>query len=107
MDPYRSSSALPCARCSDVLDRTDDGFDCPRGCGFWDPDVRTVGRTAIGELGKRVPTQLHPGRCPTCRQVMELRRWQGVTLDVCARHGCWVAAGDRAYYLECLKAAGA
>jgi hypothetical protein len=38
---------------------------------------------------------------------MELRRWQGVTLDVCARHGCWVAAGDRAYYLDCLRAAGA
>jgi len=87
-----------CARCREALERSDAGFDCPRGHGFWDDDTLTVDGTKIGELGTLIANQLHPGRCPTCRKFMQLRRWNGMTIEVCAKHGVWVGADDVDHY---------
>ncbi len=36
-----------------------------------------------------------PAPCPSCRAVMEVQSGTtGVTLDVCARHGFWLDAGE-------------
>lgn len=99
-DPYRGSSALPCARCRESLERSPGGYDCPRGHGLWDAGKALHGAMPIAMLGSRVATQLHCGRCPTCRTTMELRRWEGVTFEVCAKHGVWVAAEDADEWLE-------
>lgn len=98
MDPYRGSSAVPCARCREALERGPVGYLCPRGHGLWDPTTEIVG-TPLARIGTALPTQLHPGRCPSCRATMEIRRWEGVTLDICDRHGVWVLSDDVDYYV--------
>jgi hypothetical protein len=98
VDPYRGSSAIPCARCREALERHSAGYDCPRGHGMWDPST-VIDDTKLAELGTTIPSQVHPGRCPACRKTMEIRRWKGVTIDVCNQHGVFVNADDADYYL--------
>lgn len=83
-----------------MLERSDDGFACPRACGYWHPRVIVVEGVPLSQRGTLVPDQLHPRVCPTCQRRMQIRRWARVTIDVCARHGCWVAAEDRDYFLS-------
>lgn len=54
--------------------------------------------TSIAQLGWLIEPQLHPRRCPTCNRHMQIRRWSGLTFDVCAGHGVWIAGDDIAYY---------
>ena len=57
-----------------------------------------VGGTSIAQLGHLIDPQLHPRGCPTCAKHMQIRRWSGLTFDVCAAHGVWVAGDDIAHY---------
>ena len=98
-DPYRGAIARRCLICRDgPLDPDGDGFRCPRGCGLWDPTVPKVEGTSIAQLGRLIDPQLHPRRCLTCDKHMQIRRWSGLTFDVCAGHGVWVAGEDIAHY---------
>lgn len=99
MDPYRGTTAIRCARCREALERTDFGQECPRGHGLWDPEVRVVDGTPAAKLGHALSVQLHPGRCPSCRKTMQVRRYEGVTYDVCDKHGQWATADHQHGYI--------
>lgn len=98
-DPYRGTTAMRCAVClGGLLEPDDSGFSCTSRCGYWQPGITRVDGTPLSELGRAIEIQLHPRRCPECAQSMQIRRWSGLTYDVCARHGVWVADDDRDYF---------
>jgi hypothetical protein len=101
-DPYRGAIAMRCLICKDgPLDADGDGFRCPKGCGLWDPTIpRAEGGKSLATLGRAIEHQLHPRKCPSCEERMEIRRWSRLTFDVCPRHGVWVAGDDIAYYRQ-------
>ena len=51
----------------------------------------------MAAAGRLLDDQLHPRRCLTCNKQMQIRRWSGLTFDVCAGHGVWVAGDDIHY----------
>ena len=96
-DPYRGAIAQRCPICRDgPLEAYGAYVRCPRGCGMWDPTVPKIDGVSLAELGRLIEIQLHPRRCLSCGRPMKIRRWSGLTFDVC--HGVWVAGDDIHYY---------
>jgi hypothetical protein len=101
MSAYRVGPTSQCLICKQgPLEPDGDGFRCPNGCGLWDPTIPRPDRKSLAKHGRRVEDQVHPRTCPVCAKTMEIRRWSGLTYDVCAGHGVWVAGDDIDYYRQ-------
>ena len=99
MSAYRVGPTSQCLICKQgPLEADGDGFRCPNSCGLWDPTIPRPDGKSLAEHGKLVEHQLHPRKCPVCSRLMQIRRWSGLTYDVCAGHGVWVAGDDIARY---------
>lgn len=114
-EPYRGAPAPagspgPCPRCpgTGLEPRTAGRLAVAmcRSCrGIWigesaylvlfgaDEDVQ---RLARADAATPPSGRSGPAPCPACREVMEVQSGAstGVTLDVCARHGVWLDAGE-------------
>ena len=115
IEPYRGAPAPtgspgPCPRCPETrLEPRTAGrlaIAMCRSCrGIWigesaylvlfgdDEDVRRLARADATEPPSG---RSGPAPCPACRAIMEAQSGSttGVTLDVCARHGVWLDAGE-------------
>ena len=97
---YRTSGGMPCPACGKrfLLGTPDERVSCAHGCGTWYPLPALealIDPNALTNCARHWWRHGKVRRCLVCAVPMTVAGRASITIDLCRKHGMWLAATRR------------